>query len=106
MAAIASVAVWRPRTGSAAGLHGGGGAGEEDPRAAGWESAVWSSQFGGEPQSVGYVIETAGLEGLRRFGSKLAADPEWLALVAEWASAREPAADLLRNQVSVELPVA
>jgi hypothetical protein len=105
MAAVASVNVWRPRPGRlqdfmavvvrAKKIH-------ERLRA---KVRVWNSQWGGEPLSVGYVIELPDWRAVGEFAAKLEADPEWLALVAEFTSARDPVADLVRTQLSVEVPV-
>jgi hypothetical protein len=105
MAAVASVAVWRPRPGRLQDFMGVVMRAKKIHQRLGGKVRVWNSQFGGEPLSVGYVIETPDWKAFGEFGAKLEADSEWLALVAEWTSAREPAADLIRDQVSVEVPV-
>ena len=105
MAAVASVAVWRPRPGRLQDFIAVVVRAKKIHERLRGRVRVWNSQFGGEPASVGYVIETADWKAFGEFAAKLEADSEWLALVAEWTSMRDPIADLVRNQVSVELPV-
>ncbi len=105
MAAIASVAVWRPRPGRLQDFMGVVVRAKKIHERLRGKVRVWNSQFGGEPLSVGYVIEHPDWKTFGEFGAKLEADPEWLALVAEWGSMREPPAELIRDQVSVEVPV-
>ncbi len=51
------------------------------------------------------MVETADWEAFGEYSAKLEADPEWKAFLAELNSARDPNADMVRTQISVEVPV-
>jgi len=66
---------------------------------------VWNSMYGGEPGTVGIVVETADWKAHGDYHAKLVADSEYQAFLAELNSARDPAADLLVTQVLEEVPI-
>jgi hypothetical protein len=67
---------------------------------------VWNSFYGGEPNTVGAVIETADWKAHGDYHAKLIADPDYQALLAEITSRRDPSADLITTQVLEEVAVA
>jgi len=105
MAAIASVATWRPRPGRLQDFMAVVVRAKKIHHRLKGTVRVWSSQFGGEPSTVGYVVEFTDWKAYGEFAAKLEADPEWLALVAEWSGNRDPAADLIHNSLVTEVPV-
>jgi hypothetical protein len=105
MAAVAAIFVWRPRPGRLQDFMAVAARAKKIQHRLGAKVRFWNAQFGGEPQAIGVVTETADWKQHGEFAAKLETDSEWLALVAEWASMREPIADLIRSQVNVELPV-
>lgn len=105
MAAVASIAVWRPRPGRLQDLLAACARAKKIHQRLGAGVRVWQSQFGGEAFTIGYVTEHAEWKKFGEFAAKLEADGEWMSMVAEWTSARDPIADLVSNQVVVEAPV-
>jgi hypothetical protein len=105
MAAVASVATWRPRPGRLQDFMAVVARAKKIHQRLKGTVRVWNTQFGGEPFSVAYVIEVPDWKAHGEFGARLEADPEWMALVAEWSTNRDPIADLVQNAVFVELPV-
>jgi hypothetical protein len=98
MAAIASISVWRPRkvedfmarVATAKKIH----------ERLGGKVRVWQSAFGGEPMTIGYVIEHASWKAFGEFGEKMEKDSEWQQF---WADAlAHPSADLLQSSVVAE----
>jgi hypothetical protein len=71
----------------------------------GGKMRVWNTESGGEPGTVGVVVETTDWRAFGEYSAKMEADPEWRAFIAEISSQRDPAADMVRTQISVELPI-
>jgi hypothetical protein len=71
----------------------------------GGKMRVWNTESGGEPGTVGVVVETTDWRAFGEYNAKMEADPEWRAFLSEISSQRDPAADMVRTQISVELPV-
>jgi hypothetical protein len=105
MAAVASVATWRPRPGRLQDFMAVVARAKKIHTRLKGNVRVWNSQFGGEPFTVGYVIEVPDWKAHGEFAAKLETDPEWLALVAEWTANREPPADLVQDALFAEVPV-
>jgi hypothetical protein len=105
MAALASVATWRPRAGRLQDFMAVLVRAKKIHQRLKGTVRVWNSQIGGEPLTVGYVIEFPDWKAHGEFGAKLEADAEWLALVAEWSGNRDPAADLIQSALVSEVPV-
>jgi|SRR5215813_6795049 len=105
MAAVASVATWRPRPGRLQDFMAVVARAKKIHQRLKATVRVWNSQFGGEPFTVGYVIEVPDWKSHGEFGARLEADPEWMALVAEWSANRDPLADLVQQALFVEVPV-
>lgn len=103
MAAIASISLWRPRDGKIADFMARVTTAKKIHERLGGKVRVWQSQFGGQPLSVGYVIETESWEAFGAFGAKMEKDAEWQQF---WADALQNAsADLLQNSVVTETPI-
>jgi hypothetical protein len=105
MAAVATIFIWRPRPGRLQDLMAAAAAGKKVHERLGGQVRAWNSQFGGEPMTLGYVIEHADWKKFGEFTAKLESDREWQTLMAGWTSQREPIADLLGSQVVVETPL-
>jgi len=105
MAAVASIATWRPRPGRLQDFMAVVVRAKKIHQRLKGTVRVWNSQFGGEPLTVGYVIEVPDWKAHGEFTAKLEADAEWLALVAEWSANRDPAADLIQSALVTEVPV-
>jgi hypothetical protein len=105
MAAVASVATWRPRPGRLQDFMAVVTKAKKIHTRLKGNVRVWNSQFGGEPFTVTYVIEVADWKAFGEFGAKLETDSEWLGLVAEWTANRDAPGDLIHNAVFVEVPV-
>jgi hypothetical protein len=63
----------------------------------GGQVKVWNAAFGGEPGTVGYVVEHEDLAQLAEFQSKLESDVDWQALGAKFIA--DPPADLIQNSL-------
>jgi hypothetical protein len=105
MAAVANVATWRPRPGRLQDFMAVVVRAKKIHTRLKGNVRVWNSQFGGEPLTVGYVIEVADWKAFGEFGANLETDPEWLALVAEWTANRDAPAELIQSALFVEVPV-
>jgi hypothetical protein len=102
MAGIATVSTWRPRDGKLQDFVARVATAKKIHERLGAKVRVWQTAFGGQPLTVGYVIEHAGWEAFGKFGQKLEADSEWQQF---WTDAlSHPAADLLQNSVVTEIP--
>jgi len=100
MAAVAQVATWRPRDGHLSEFLANVATAKKIHERLGAKVRIWQSTFGGQPMSLGYVIEHAGWEAFGKFGAKLEADAEWKNF---WSKASaNPTAELLQNSVVVE----
>lgn len=103
--AVAQIYVLRPRPGRLQEFMRDVNRFEKIVRRDGGKLRVWNTAAGGEPNTVGLVVETADWEAFGEYSAKLEADPEWKAFLAELNSARDPNADMVRTQISVEVPV-
>jgi hypothetical protein len=100
MAAVAQVATWRARDGHLSEFLANVATAKKIHERLGAKVRIWQSTFGGQPMSLGYVVEHAGWEAFGKFGAKLEADAEWRSF---WTKAlANPTADLLQNSVVVE----
>lgn len=100
MAAIAQVGTWRPREGHVQEFMANVTIAKKIHERLGAKVRVWQNVFGGQPMTVGYVIEHTGWDAFGKFGAKLEADPEWQNF---WTKAlANPTAELLQNSVVVE----
>ena len=103
MAAVITVAQWRPKDGRAQEFIANVVSARKIHERLGAQTRVWQTTFGGQPSTVSYVIQHASFEDFGKFGQKLTEDPEWQQF---WANAlQDPTADLLENSVMQELPV-
>jgi hypothetical protein len=103
MAAIASISLWRPRDGKLQDFMARVATAKKIHERIGGTVRVWQSQFGGQPLSVGYVIETESWEAFGQFGAKLEQDSEWQQF---WTDAlQNSSGDLLENSVVTEIPL-
>lgn len=105
MAALLIVNVWRARPGRFQDFIAACTKAKKIHQRLGAKVRVFNAQFGGSPFSTFYTTEHADSNAFGAFGAKLEADAEWLGLVNEWLSNREPPADLLETRVNVELPI-
>jgi len=102
MAVVAQVATWRAREGRAQEFMANVATAKKIQERLGAKVRVWQTTIGGQPLSVGYVIEHGGWEAFGKFGAKLETDSEWQNF---WSKAlANPTADLLQNSVVVEAP--
>jgi hypothetical protein len=100
MSSVAQVATWRPRDGHLPEFMANVATAKKIHERLGAKVRVWQTMFGGQPMSVGYVVEHGGWEEFGTFGAKLQADPEWQNF---WSKAlANPTADLLQNSVVTE----
>jgi hypothetical protein len=103
--AIAAVLLFRPRPGRLSDFMKDVARAGKIVTRCGGEMRVWSSMYGGEPGTVGIVVETADWKAHGDYQAKVLADSEYLAFLAELNSTRDPSADLLGTQVLQEVPV-
>lgn len=101
MTAVATVATWRPRDGMLADFLGRITTAKKIHERLGAKVRVWQSNFGGQPMTIGYVIEHASWTAFGTFGEKMQQDTEWQSFWAE--AVAHPSADLLQNSVLSEL---
>jgi len=105
MAAVLIVNVWRARPGRFQDFLAVCSRAKKIHQRLGAKVRVFNNQFGGHPSSTVYSTEHADSNAFGAFGAKLETDAEWLALVNEWLSNREPPADLIESRVGVEVPL-
>lgn len=102
MAAIAQVATWRPRDGHLPEFIAKVVTAKKIHERLGGKVRVWQTMIGGQPMTLGYVIEHAGWAEFGKFGEKLEKDTEWQNF---WADAlSHPTADLIQNSLVTETP--
>jgi hypothetical protein len=102
MAAIAQVATWRARDGHLHEFFAKVATAKKIHERLGGKVRVWQSTIGGQPMTVGYVIEHSGWVELGKFGEKLEKDTEWQTF---WTDAiSRPTADLIQNSLVTEAP--
>ncbi len=102
MAAVAQVATWRARDGKIQEFFANVATAKKIHERLGGKVRVWQTTIGGQPMSLGYVIEHAGWVEFGKFGEKLEKDTEWQSF---WTNAMaHPTADLIQNSVVVEPP--
>jgi hypothetical protein len=100
---VLSVATWRPHDGKTQAFVAGCGVAKKIHERLGGRVRVLTTQFGGAPLTLVYGIEHDSWAAFGTFGEKLAADSDWLALMA--AAQADPLAELVSHNVSVELAV-
>jgi hypothetical protein len=105
MAAVAIVATWRIRPGRLQDFMAAVARATKIHTRLKGKVRVWNAQFGAEPGTVAYVVEFPDWKAFGEYGAKLEADPEWLALVAEFTADRDPTADLVHQGIGTEAPV-
>lgn len=102
MAAVASISLWRPLDGKLQEFVKRVATAKKIHERLGGKVRVWQNNFGGQPMSVGYVVEHDGWAAFGKFAEKMEADAEWQKF---WADAlSHPAATLLQNSIAVEMP--
>ena len=102
MAAVATVATWRPRDGKLQEFFAKVATAKKIHERLGGKVRVWQTAIGGQPMAVGYVIEHASWVEFGKFGEKMEKDTEWQSF---WMDAlSRPSADLIQNSVVVEPP--
>lgn len=100
MAVVAQVATWRPRDGHLSEFLANVATAKKIHERLGGKVRIWQSAIGGQPMSVGYVIEHEGWEAFGKFGAKVEGDAEWRNF---WTKASSnPTGELLQNSVVVE----
>ena|SRR5271157_5785246 len=67
---------------------------------------LWNTTSGGEPGTILIGIENPNYKAFGEYASKLDADTEWRAFLAELEGEREPAADLVSSAMYVEQSIA
>jgi hypothetical protein len=103
MAAVLSVAIWRPHSGKMQEFMAGVATAKQIHERLGGTVRVRVTQFGGVPMSVSYAIEHASFADFGAFGEKMSTDNEWAAF---WGAAQvNPTAELVSNSVLNELAV-
>lgn len=101
MTAVATVATWRPRDGKTQEFVANAATAKKIHERLGAKVRVWSSNFGGQPMTFGYVLEHRSWAAFGEFGDKMEKDNEWQVF---WAKASaNPTADLIQNSVVSEL---
>jgi hypothetical protein len=103
--AVAQIFVFRPRPGHFQDFMKDAVRADKLVRRAGGKMRAWNAAAGGEPGTIGIVIETADWKAFGEYNARLESDTEWQAFMAEINSRREPSADMVRTQISVELPI-
>jgi hypothetical protein len=99
--ALLQVAQFRVTPGKTQELNGNVAKAKKIHERLGGKVRVWQSVIGGQPMSLGYVIEHASWTAFGTFGEKMQQDTEWQSF---WADAvAHPSADLLQNSVLSEL---
>jgi hypothetical protein len=63
----------------------------------GGKMRLWNTESGGEPGTIGVVVETTDRRASGQYNANMEADPEWRAFLAEISSQRDPAADMGPN---------
>jgi hypothetical protein len=102
LAAIAQIATWRARDGQLQEFFAKVATAKKIHERLGGKVRVWQSMIGGQPMSLGYVIEHASWTEFGKFGEKLEKDSEWQTF---WADAiAHPTADLIQNSLVTEAP--
>jgi hypothetical protein len=102
MTAIAQVATWRARDGHLQEFIAKVATAKKIHERLGGKVRVWQSMIGGQPMTLGYVIEHAGWADFGKFGEKLEKDGEWQTF---WSDAlAHPTADLIQNSLVTEAP--
>lgn len=102
MAAIAQVATWRARDGHIPEFIAKVATAKKIHERLGAKVRVWQSAIGGQPMSIGYVIEHASWADFGKFAEKLEKDTEWQSF---WADAiAHPTADMLQSSLVTEAP--
>lgn len=100
MAAVATVATWRPRDGKLQDFFAKVATAKKIHERLGAKVRIWQTAFGGQPMSIGYVIEHASWAEFGKFGEKIEKDTEWQSF---WVDAlAHPSADLIQNSVVSE----
>jgi hypothetical protein len=102
MAAVAQVASWRPRDGKIQEFYAKVATAKKIHERLGGKVRVWQTAIGGQPMTVGYVIEHASWADFGKFGEKIEKDTEWQSFWTE-ALAR-PTADLIQSSLVTEPP--
>jgi hypothetical protein len=102
MTAVASVATWRPRAGKVQEFVASAATAKKIHERLGAKVRMWSSNFGGQPMTMGYVMEHRSWAAFGEFAEKMEKDNEWQVF---WAgAAANPTADLVQNSVVSEVP--
>lgn len=102
MAAVATVATWRPRDGKLQDFFAKVATAKKIHERLGAKVRIWQTAFGGQPMTIGYVIEHASWAEFGNFGEKMERDTEWESF---WRDAlAQPSADLIQNSVVSEPP--
>jgi hypothetical protein len=100
MAAVATIATWRPRDGKLQDFIARVATAKKIHERLGAKVRVWQTAIGGEPFALGYVIEHESWTAFGKFGEKMEADSEWQTF---WADATaHPSGDLIQNSVVTE----
>jgi hypothetical protein len=103
MTAVASMATWRPRDGKVQEFVASAAKAKKIHERLGATVRIWSSNFGGEPMTMGYVLEHKSWAAFGEFGEKMEKDNEWRDF---WTTASaNPTADLVQNAVYSEVAV-
>ena len=102
MAAVASISTWHVREGKTQDFLAVCGKAKKIQERLGAKVRVWSSTFGGQPGTMGYVMEFANWTAFGAFFEKIGQDSEWLSLVTEFGA--HPPADLVQQSVVAETP--
>ncbi len=100
MAAIAQVAMWRPRDGKLADFFAKVATAKKIHERLGGKVRVWQTAIGGQPMTITYVMEHASWVEFGKFGEKLEKDTEWQSF---WTDAiGHPTGDLIQSSVVTE----
>ncbi len=100
--AVATVSIWRPNPGRFQDFLGAVTQARKIHERLGGKVRVWQTAFGGQPNTLGYVIEHADWTAFGTFGQKLESDSEWQQLGANFQA--DPSGKLVQSSVISEPP--
>jgi len=106
MSTILQVFVYRPRPGQLSRFMKNVARGTKIINRDGGKVRLWNTASGGEPGAIVIGIETANYKSFGEYSTKLEADPEWRAFLAEVEGERDPAVDFVSSAMYVEQSVA
>ncbi len=100
--AVATVSLWRPNPGRIQDFLAAATQARKIHERLGSKVRLWQTAFGGQPNTLGYIIEHADWTAFGKFGQALESDSEWQQLLANYQA--DPPAELVQSSVITEPP--